>query len=212
MSNPLHVEFTGEIGEARGRNGWFTPVRAAIWLLHSDHGKIGIDISSKVVAQTAPIVIGLDPHDALALAEAIIEQVPHDDRLDGEPCPNCDDGCKAEKHCDGCDQTLCMGCWETHNNDAPCHMGPDCGCGDDPALTPEEREKLEAGNPLEDIPERVKLLCPSCSSENLDKSWFRDYLEDIECADCGWHQTWSDDHGIPRDELAQSHLQTGAGQ
>lgn len=39
------------------------------------------------------------------------------------PCPNCDDGCIAELYCDGCEQTICRGCWAEHNEDAPCHMG-----------------------------------------------------------------------------------------
>ena len=53
-----------------------------------------------------------------------------------------------------------------------------------------------------------KLFCPSCGGEHLDKSWFRDYLEDIECEDCGWKQSWDDDHGIPRAELTQDKLTT----
>ena len=37
-------------------------------------------------------------------------------------CPNCDDGCIAAKDCLGCDHLVCDGCWEEHNNDAPCHI------------------------------------------------------------------------------------------
>ena len=40
------------------------------------------------------------------------------------PCRNCDDGCTAAKFCDGCDETLCKGCWAEHNEDAPCHDEP----------------------------------------------------------------------------------------
>ncbi|KKL66028.1 hypothetical protein LCGC14_2149080 [marine sediment metagenome] len=36
-------------------------------------------------------------------------------------CLNCDDGCKAARFCDGCDEKLCVGCWSEHNKDAPCH-------------------------------------------------------------------------------------------
>ena len=36
-------------------------------------------------------------------------------------CPNCDDGCKASRFCDGCDEVLCASCWAEHNEDAPCH-------------------------------------------------------------------------------------------
>jgi hypothetical protein len=43
-------------------------------------------------------------------------------KLDGSPCPNCDDGCKAEKFCDGCDQIICVGCYAEHNNDLHCHL------------------------------------------------------------------------------------------
>ena len=41
-----------------------------------------------------------------------------------KPCPNCDDGCTAEKWCEGCERWLCMGCWYEHNDNAECHI---CG-------------------------------------------------------------------------------------
>ncbi len=40
-----------------------------------------------------------------------------------EFCPNCDDGCLKEKYCEGCDDVLCIGCWEEHNENASCHVG-----------------------------------------------------------------------------------------
>jgi len=43
--------------------------------------------------------------------------------LEREDCPNCEDGCKATKYCEGCGQTICVDCWEEHNEDAPCHVG-----------------------------------------------------------------------------------------
>lgn len=40
-------------------------------------------------------------------------------------CGNCCDGCKAEKPCDGCEEVLCVGCWNEHNRDAADHESPD---------------------------------------------------------------------------------------
>lgn len=37
-------------------------------------------------------------------------------------CPNCTDGCRAEYYCDGCDETLCLACYQEHNEDTPCHV------------------------------------------------------------------------------------------
>jgi hypothetical protein len=42
-------------------------------------------------------------------------------------CPNC--GCHlASVWCDGCDMTLCVFCYDEHENNAPCHVchGADC--------------------------------------------------------------------------------------
>ena len=36
-------------------------------------------------------------------------------------CPNCADGCQAQRYCDGCDQILCTACYLEHGEDAPCH-------------------------------------------------------------------------------------------
>ena len=40
---------------------------------------------------------------------------------DQQPCPNCADGCTATRYCDGCDMTICEGCYAEHNEDAPDH-------------------------------------------------------------------------------------------
>lgn len=35
--------------------------------------------------------------------------------VNGPNCPNCSDGCKAVRFCDGCDETLCVRCYQEHN-------------------------------------------------------------------------------------------------
>lgn len=42
------------------------------------------------------------------------------------PCPSCNDGCKAAVWCNGCDMVICIGCNAEHNQDAPCHVTECC--------------------------------------------------------------------------------------
>jgi len=51
----------------------------------------------------------------------MVASVDSSKEQDMDKCRNCDDGCTAVRFCDGCDETLCEGCWAEHNEDAPCH-------------------------------------------------------------------------------------------
>lgn len=52
-------------------------------------------------------------------------------------CPACDcDGCFGVVYCEGCEQTICVGCNGEHNQDAPCHVcGKHCGRDEEGMLT-----------------------------------------------------------------------------
>lgn len=83
-----------------------------------------------------------------------------------ENCPNCDDGCKATRLCDGCDETICDACWRERNKSAPCHTGvttappttkhcPDCEYTSCPGVTCAPGK----GSPL---PEKVYVALCGC--------------------------------------------------
>lgn len=108
--------------DARGRNGWFKPVRIALW--EGGNG-FEIGVSSKQTAHVDPIILDLTPEDTRIIVAFLRDNADIRGILPIAPCPNCDDGCLIAIHCDGCDVDLCQGCYDEHNKDAPCHVG---GC------------------------------------------------------------------------------------
>lgn len=68
-----NVQFNGQ-GSARGRNRWFVPARAEIYTpgQNSDQ-QISVDIVSKRVSRTAPIILWLGADDAYEFGRALMD-------------------------------------------------------------------------------------------------------------------------------------------
>lgn len=58
-------------GEARGRNGWFIPVKAEVWVID---GNIELDVASKSPGELAPIVVRLSTEDWLAVGKVLADE------------------------------------------------------------------------------------------------------------------------------------------
>ena len=64
------INFTGPDNRARGRNNWFIPATVDTWT--APDSCVVMDIQSKRLGGTAPIILYLDKADAIALAQAIL--------------------------------------------------------------------------------------------------------------------------------------------
>ncbi len=58
-------------GEARGRNGWFIPVKAEVWVIE---GNIELDVASKSPGELAPVLVRLSTENWLAVGEALVDE------------------------------------------------------------------------------------------------------------------------------------------
>lgn len=68
MDSP--VEFSGT-GEARGRNGWFAPIRGEIWRFADD--TVELTVFSRQAGKIAPIIVRDNTEAMKAIGQALVD-------------------------------------------------------------------------------------------------------------------------------------------